>query len=214
MAAWYGYDPCSTASTSTGSVWKVWCTSTTSTTTTATYDVWQGWACDSTATTADSWVCWNSNDRPARRHSYRVPAVEDAYKLPAALHDAHVNAYRNHLWRVEEERRKAAERRAEDLLLQLLDAKQRKDFKEKDYFVVHGRNRRYRLRRGRTANIDVVCPKGKVEHRLCIHPRDDVPDCDTLVAQKLMIEADEDLVLRVANQHHPHETGRVLPALQ
>jgi hypothetical protein len=64
-------------------------------------------------------------------------------------------------------------------------------------------------------NIDVVNAEGIIAHRLCVHPMIGVPDSDTMLAQKLLLEHDEDRCIRVANVHAyngPFE--RVMPPLQ
>jgi hypothetical protein len=39
--------------------------------------------------------------------------------------------------------------------------------------------------------------------RFCAHPETDLPDADTMLAQKLMLEADEAGFLAIANLHQP-----------
>jgi hypothetical protein len=124
--------------------------------------------------------------------------------------------------RQEEERareleRKQADKRARALLLQLLNPEQRAQFLADEHFVVpspRDRHRRYRIRRGRVGNIDVVSANGCVSKRLCVHPQEHVPDYDVMAAQLLMIRADEEMLLSRANVHDsltPRQ--QVLPAL-
>lgn len=98
-----------------------------------------------------------------------------------------------------------AETRARDLLLQHLSPEQRSTFKRHKWFVVEGgrTGKRYRVRdlghlRG---NVDVLDGE-RVDHRLCGHADQNVvPLEDNLLAQKLMLEADEDEFLALANRH-------------
>lgn len=101
-----------------------------------------------------------------------------------------------------------AEVKARDLLLASLTPDQRASLLRERWFVVEGKNgRRYRVRDlGHVVgNIDVVerdlLGHERVLHRLCGHIGDDfVPLSDHLLAQKLMLEADEDAFLRLANR--------------
>jgi hypothetical protein len=98
-------------------------------------------------------------------------------------------------------KREEANKRARQLLVENLSATQREQFERDGHFVVHGRQARYRVRQGRSANIDVVDRKGFLSHRLCAHPAEYVPDFDTMLAQKLLLENDEDYFLGRANRH-------------
>lgn len=97
-----------------------------------------------------------------------------------------------------------AELQARDLLLRCLSSEQRASLERDKWFVVEGRSgRRYRVRDlGHTvANIDVLEGE-RVTHRLCGHLQDGaIPLADHLLAQKLMLEGDEDSFLRLANRH-------------
>jgi hypothetical protein len=62
------------------------------------------------------------------------------------------------------------------------------------------------------ANVDVVCKDGKVLHRLCAHPADFVPNPDTMLAQKLYLEHQEEAFVKIANIH-PGSGERVLQPL-
>jgi hypothetical protein len=97
------------------------------------------------------------------------------------------------------------ELKARELLLEQLTPEQRASFEQHDWFLVRGQSgRRYRIRDDGhvVANIDVLAPDQQVLHRLCGHLADPVvPLADHLLAQKLMLEADEEAFLRLANQH-------------
>ncbi len=97
-----------------------------------------------------------------------------------------------------------AERRAEKLLQETLSAKQREELASKGFFTLEtiaksGERRIYRIKRGRTANVEQVDEQGNRIKRLCAHPTAIVPDADTMVAQKLMLESQEEEFLRIAN---------------
>lgn len=107
----------------------------------------------------------------------------------------------------EAERAKVAQQRANDLLLAHLTPEQQKTFLDKGWFVIEGgeSKTKYRIRSDTrlVANIDVFDKAGeKVVHRLCAHPP--VSACplgDHLLAQKMILEIDEEAFLRVANVH-------------
>jgi len=95
--------------------------------------------------------------------------------------------------------------RAINLLLEHLTPEQRETFRNNDWFVVDGgkSKTKYRIhsRGSLMANIDVI-KDDKTLHRLCAHcDVHAIPLGDQLLAQKLMLEFDEDEFLRIANRH-------------
>lgn len=100
-----------------------------------------------------------------------------------------------------------AKDRARELLLKHLSPAQRETFEKNKWFIVEGgqSQTKYRINDSRhmVANIDVLADEtNKVKHRLCGHcGLDAVPIGDQLLAQKLMLEYDEDRFLRLANRH-------------
>lgn len=92
--------------------------------------------------------------------------------------------------------RKAAAERAEKLLETCLTSGQRESLRKNGWFVVYTKSGRgYQIRRGRARNVIEVNTK----RTYCCHPVDGVPDADTMLAQKLMLETQEDEFLRLAN---------------
>lgn len=188
--------------------WSRWATSNATTITSAT-DTWGYWnaATSGTSTTNTVWLDWNGDGAaaPARivRSAAAIAADDARRKEWNAQEAAHVKL------------REAAKARAEKLLVENLSPIQRAQFSKERCFVVDGRNGlRYRIRQGRSGNIDMVKADGTIQHRLCAHPREDVPDFDTMLAQKLMLEHDEDSFINLANRHHVLNPGaRVLEAL-
>ncbi len=77
---------------------------------------------------------------------------------------------------------------------------------EKDrYFEVlttrDGKVRRYRIEKGWAGNVFLIDEKGKKAEKFCIHPmKEEIPVCDSLLAQKLLLESDEGEFLRIANR--------------
>ncbi len=113
--------------------------------------------------------------------------------------------YRERQIVVEAEAAKARSR-AERLLRENLDEKQREELSAKGYFELdvlsqNGPRRRYRIHRKWAGNIQQIDPQsGQRLKTLCIHPREQTPVEDSMLAQKLMLEGgmEEDL-LRIAN---------------
>ncbi len=113
-------------------------------------------------------------------------------------------------WREQEEqaRREQAEanERAELLLRQHLTPQQNDDLQRKGCFFLYVGDKKYRVRRGQSGNVELVdtkveTPDIKGIHRYCIHPGQRVPDADAMLAQKLLLEANESEFLRIANRH-------------
>lgn len=91
--------------------------------------------------------------------------------------------------------------RARALLAENLSAAQRESLAKARHFIVHSPDgeRRYEINQGRAGNVYLLDVEGKRIKRLCIHPTISCPDEDTMLAQKLLLEADEERFLRVAN---------------
>lgn len=108
----------------------------------------------------------------------------------------------------EEKKQKEAERRAKKLLLELIGRTDYKKFSRSGYLDVEGRNGRiYRIIPG--AQMKVFEGKDKLDvllETLCIiTPNHHLPKADEVVWKKLMIEADEDRLLEVANHFNQRE---------
>jgi hypothetical protein len=101
------------------------------------------------------------------------------------------------------ERQRAARARARDVLRRHLTTTQREELDQHGHFTViaHGSRRVYRVRQGRAGNVQLLDPTGKAVRTYCCHPADMVPDEDTMLSQKLMLEHAEDDFLRLANVH-------------
>jgi len=110
--------------------------------------------------------------------------------------------------RVERLLRQEARVRAEALLRSHLTEQQRITLANRGWFIVEGgrSGTRYRIRAsGVVGNVDVLEADllgERVLHRLCAHCDHAIPLHDHLLAQKLMLEADEDDFLRIANRHN------------
>lgn len=208
-----------TATSSAEGAWYVWTRSTASSTATTT-DPWPDWCGNSTTSSTVSvtsssettWLYWSQDG------GYQVTPPARAETEEARVERLRLAEESAARWKAkaEEEKkaREAAEARAEALLVENLSEEQRADYRKHRHFVVHGRRARYRIRYGRSGNIDVVGRDGKIVHRLCAHPLETVPNPDTMLAQKLMLEHDEDGFERLANRHHIYDgPAAVLPAL-
>ena len=104
----------------------------------------------------------------------------------------------------ENERRRAtaaeAEAAAERLLREHLDAEQVAQLERDRAFVVSvSSGRRYKIKRGRQGNVVEIDARGRTLRKFCIHPDLYIPDPDTMLAQKLLLETDEAAFRRIAN---------------
>jgi hypothetical protein len=100
--------------------------------------------------------------------------------------------------------RREADATAERLLLEHLTPEQQETYKQRGCFYLKthsadGIEKRYRIDRGRSRNVRLVDERDQVLRNYCIHPREMVPDADTMLVQKLMLEAAEPEFLRIAN---------------
>jgi hypothetical protein len=193
---WPRWNSIYTASTSTATTvyavaddtWPYWNTnyyrinlgSSTSSTTGASYQVW---------------TAWNG--------SYRVygctPDARTSEEIETANRKATevLERERARLQRIEE-----AEQRAKSLLRDSLSRDQLIEFETFNYFTVISRDgqRRYRIRKGWSHNVERIDERGERLHTLCAHPGETVPEHDNMLAQKLMLEHCEEDFLKIANK--------------
>lgn len=104
-------------------------------------------------------------------------------------------------------RRARADRRAQSLLLSLLNDDQRAEFQALGQFHVTGggSGTRYRIRRDSVVNIDVLGDDGAVRFRLCARPAGDIPMYDVMAGQLLYLQ-DRSAEARFLEQAHRHMT--------
>jgi hypothetical protein len=101
-------------------------------------------------------------------------------------------------WNREE---KARRQRATEILVAVLDDKQRQQFETHKSFELQVNSRLYRIRPGsRVERLDPMTKK--VLSYFCIHPKTEynLPSEDVALTQKLLLETDESEFLRVANE--------------
>lgn len=166
-------------------VWANWTAASASTTYTSN-DVWVRWCAGSVYTPVYAPV----NETPEQRAA-REQRVAEARRVEEA---------RQAVLRAE---RDAADRRAEALLRAHLLPEQQEQLAQKDWFLLVSKTgKKYRINRGRSANVDVLDEHGRVVRSLCAHPRESVPDADTMLSQALLLKYDEEQFLRMANVHN------------
>ena len=130
-----------------------------------------------------------------------APSPVVYYQRPPVAVESHHTSQRRALQKHPQEARD----RARQLLLSHLTPEQRQTFESNRWFVVQGgkSGRRYRIKDtdDLVANIDVL-DGDRVDHRICAHaPIDRFPLHDHLLAQKIMIECEEEQMLKIANRH-------------
>lgn len=186
-------------------VWGAW--TGTSTTATGVYDY------SITATSnARSWTSWQN--QPYSRSSIYQELQEARAYVPPTEEERVAAAAQAELRRqaaaVRTAQRAVAIEKADKLLDSVLNDAQREHLSRHDWFLLKGKNGTiYRIRRGRSANVDVLNKEGAVIARLCAHPAMAVPDGDTMVAQKLMLETEPEEFLRIANRHSVRDVPAV-----
>lgn len=193
-------------------IWKVWNSDRTGT---SDFDYVDPFFFSSTSTGNSTniqvWEEWNI-PQEAREASRRASAeqreawrrMEEEQRRLAEQQRAENEAR----WKREAEEKEKAKKRAEELLLSFLTPEQRDELERLNHFHLIVGERKYRIKRGRSRNIELLDASGKPVEKLCAHPRDYIPDADTMLAQKLMLETDEEAFLKMANHtpiHYPPE---------
>lgn len=182
--------------------WRDWNTNYTVTGTNinATWDYWNSTGTATSAATFANAV-WTSWSAPVViRYTTAIPSVQAELSPEQREADERAIAAEREQDLRERLEREAAKTKATRLLVANLGPTQRRTFKRERYFVVRSRSgKRYRVNYGAAQNIKLLDNKGTVLKTYCIHPREIVPVEDTMLAQKLMIQHDEEAFLRIAN---------------
>ena len=150
-----------------------------------------------TLTTNATWASWADNAGTSGTLDYRTTTATWQPTLPSPEEIERQN-------REAEERackKKEAQERALRLLREMLTREQLAAFeKDKRIPVDAPSGQRYIIHKGRAGNVFSI-KDGKQVEKFCIQPDDlDIPDEDCMLAQKLLLEANEDEFLRVANR--------------
>jgi hypothetical protein len=98
-----------------------------------------------------------------------------------------------------EQKRKDAERRAEDLLITMLSDEQIIQYQKHGYFETDVKGKIYRIKKGRSGNVELI-ENSKPKFRYCAHPVSMTPDQDVMLSQFLMLHSDEQKFLTTANR--------------
>lgn len=203
MAGWYSPTVAYSSTASSASVWAGWnnASVTSYTTSASAWDSWNQQFAGRLATSATLaaseayWVHWN---RGLQQQGFLQDTPEQAQARMRQAEERREAAVRA------EGERAAARERAEVLLHENLSPVQLAELRAAGHFHLEtvapsGERRRYRIERGRSRNVKQVTAEGRVIKTLCAHPAEEVPDADTMLAQKLFLECSEEEFLRVAN---------------
>lgn len=222
QGSWYQNSIQTTTITNTAPTWVT--ALTTSATSSATGSIYTLWYVGDVV--VDDWYRWQQRNQVRQNQeqaalmgrAYRPPteaqiaaraAANAAYNSPEQV-EVRAAAARRQMDAEEQQKkdREAAKKRSDALLLEHLSPIQQETYKKNKWFVVKGglTGTKYRIRENNgsvVANIDVYdIVEEKIIHRLCAHiPPHQVPHGDNLLAQKMMIEYDEDSFTRTANIH-------------
>jgi hypothetical protein len=144
---------------------------------------------------------------------YRYPSAEELRRLqPQAYEFANATqqyrrwqqqqtAHERQAAREHEKEAQEAQKRAEVLLLSVLDARQAEQWATThEVDVVGSEGHNYRLTRARQGGVFRLGSRNRRTHSLCIHHDYAIPIEDQIAAQKLQIETDEAEFCRIANE--------------
>jgi hypothetical protein len=101
-----------------------------------------------------------------------------------------------------------AQRRADELLRAVLTSEEYGQLRQQGYLDIPSPSNPQRIYRvPQTPGLVRVREKERRKGSLCLQPLDWVPDADVVVIHKLMIEADEETYLQMANSIPPISRG-------
>jgi hypothetical protein len=189
-------------------VWTTWAGSTDSTTcygNTTTDAAWRYWVDDGTSSTtsvtitdADCytvWSHWEVIQRGVVEHVYKEPTPEQKAAQEAAAEE------RRRRQAEKEERDRLAAQKADELLESLLTEEAIRVYRKHRYIEAWSKSgRRFKIKHGRAHNIIELDKAGKEVRKFCVHVTPhDIPNTDNMLAQKLLIEHQEDVFHKLAN---------------
>lgn len=167
-------------------IWQTWVNGTVTTVDTSYDPFWtQGTTGTANVVNANVWASWNTNHYTTGSNYRPEPALPTWEQKRQRLILSNRSRARHLRYKIE---RRAAERTAEELLLSQLTVEQREEYERLQRFHVIVGDKTYRLRRAWAGNLDVI-EDGTIRERWCVHPREQVPVPDNLLAQKLMLES-------------------------
>lgn len=193
-----------------GNVFPAWHTyaNQTATSTGCNWPLWQfdnGTGCVSNIITTSSTDCTPSTLYwPTWHENIAMPAI--IRERTTILEEKYNREYeeRRRQRQEAEAKRKVADERAKQILLEHLTPEQRDTVEKNGWFTIEGgrTGKIYRIKSkvGVSGNIEELDPAGKVIASYCCHLSHDHPQPDHHLAQKLMLEWDEDEFLRLANK--------------
>jgi len=189
--------------------WTYWTCTSTSTSSSDTTGVWHNWSggTSSSATTSDTWTCWDYVETEYSAHITHKPPRE--YFLTRHYQKMQVEI--NRIWRQVladwlREEREAAEATARALLLDLVSQKEFELYEKTGYLLVKGRKQSYIVKQN--GGVDIIVNPEKLQG-MCVHlnrvDKNKCPETDNVIAMKLHIEQAEEEFLKTANHHRPRD---------
>jgi hypothetical protein len=133
-----------------------------------------------------------------RMHEHHIEVRETAAQRRQRENEiAAARVRQEELYRQGRAEKRIADVRAKRLLIENITPAQRATLKTHGYFDVQVKGKTYRIKWGSHGNVYLV-DRGREVRSFCIQPPD-TPDGDTMLAQKLLLEADEESFLKIAN---------------
>lgn len=195
---WAVWNSCNDTSTTNGTnvcTWHAWNTQAiaqTSATTGTTWQVWQNQASSAAAfmqnSLMQSWVV--QQERTSETRAQKKRRRIDEWRAGWASAWQQIGT---------EIGKRAAKARARRLLVEALSAEQQASYEKNGYFIVEVGGTKYRIDQGTHGNVKQLDHAGRPIYSYCIQPAN-VPDEDAMLAQKLMLETDEEAFKRIANR--------------
>lgn len=210
-----------TCGTGSGQVWQAWNNvvqvQLTSTTQTTAVSIWADWNQQQFATPVTIqidnntiWNQWMIQGGTQIACAPMMPAVEltpeqrqaqERQQRENEARWARESAERAERAKIEAAEKSVAKGRARKLLMDLLNEAQRTEYEASGNFMMEVGGKLYKFKQGRAGNVFELDKATKREvRRYCIqHTTYETPDEDNLLAQKLLLEANEPEFRRIAN---------------
>ena len=159
---------------------------------------------DVTAYTEGNWNTWVADEvKESKRSKHRERHGDVNVAARASQRQQQLEHQREVA--LQQERKRVRRTSLERSMLLLRDAcndDQIEQLEDEGSIIVVGKSgTRYKVTdKGTVANVHVLEKNDKVSHRLCAHPLY-VPQGDVMLAQKLMLEHDEEGFVKLANRH-------------
>jgi len=174
----------------------------------ATYNgmAWETWNSSSTCTTGGTtsnditWRTWNNSSGTLDYMAVDMGGTSNPIVYASMPETDEERNERQRLYRESQRKKKIADRKAETLLLSMLNDEQKEQYETNKSFIVRVCDINYRISSARSYGVTRLGEDGKAVEKLCAHVKQNVPAADNQLAVMLHLCNDHEGYVALANR--------------